>query len=314
MSKERHAALRKLHPDLPDGPRKKVGQFLESHFFEMLVLSLVLCDVVLVATDGSIDHHWLCIKGVDVPAKDGLPDLSAPFHEEVLSRVIVANSFLQRKEAAHDVTPVRPPVLVQLGLRLLAAQGRESEVAHGARAANSGRGGASGGGGGEHESGWLVCEDRDGHLASHIRHVCHHLSIAILCFFMVELSLKVWVNPQGFFEHPLYVLDLVVVTISLIVDTVVISLIERHKEDPNLESKKELAEVVVMLLTACRIWRIVRIVHALFEVGYEEYDRQQEKSEEMLDLQKDALKMREVLMQNGFEREAMAIPSAQTDA
>lgn len=108
----------------------------------------------------------------------------------------------------------------------------------------------------------LVCEDRHGHTAHHISHTCHLWSIIILCVFEVELIIKIWVSPEHFFKNPYHVFDLVVVSLSLFIDTVFMAVVMFFTKDVD-EGALDIAAAV--LLTT-RIWRIVRIVHGIFEV------------------------------------------------
>merc|ERR1712232_1376567 len=91
----------------------------------------------------------------------------------------------------------------------------------------------------EEELGALVCETRNDPTAHKIVHTVHYMSIAILCFFMLEVLAKIYVDPQEFFSSNFEILDLVVVSISLMMDTVV-------------EAKFE--EVLEVLIVA-RMWR-----------------------------------------------------------
>eukprot|EP00929_Paragymnodinium_shiwhaense_P039444 TRINITY_DN206_c0_g1_i1.p1 TRINITY_DN206_c0_g1~~TRINITY_DN206_c0_g1_i1.p1 ORF type:complete len:401 (+),score=67.08 TRINITY_DN206_c0_g1_i1:162-1364(+) len=121
----------------------------------------------------------------------------------------------------------------------------------------------------------LVCEGAEWHTTEHLLHTCHFWSITILVIFMIEILLKIWCIP-GYLDSAWHKLDCTVVTLSLIVDTVVIWYIEeQRKEDQasgmgaeaNIKARanREQAELIQGLLVASRVWRIVRIVHGLSE-------------------------------------------------
>lgn len=115
---------------------------------------------------------------------------------------------------------------------------------------------------GDHEAtDVLVCEGRESHRVEHLVHTCHLCSIAILVVFCVELLLKLWLVP-GFLYNGWHVLDIVVVFSSLLVDTVVMWYIASMEDSA---SHREEADVVAILLMLSRTWRVVRIIHGLYE-------------------------------------------------
>eukprot|EP00747_Dinoflagellata_sp_TGD_P027194 gnl/TRDRNA2_/TRDRNA2_132456_c1_seq1.p1 gnl/TRDRNA2_/TRDRNA2_132456_c1~~gnl/TRDRNA2_/TRDRNA2_132456_c1_seq1.p1 ORF type:complete len:376 (-),score=73.76 gnl/TRDRNA2_/TRDRNA2_132456_c1_seq1:97-1224(-) len=132
-------------------------------------------------------------------------------------------------------------------------------------------------------AGSLVCEDRYGHEATHLAHQLHMWSIAILCFFVIELSIKLALNPKEFCTNAWHVLDLVVVVLSLIIDVFVMWYIAENAE--TLRNKKDEVEMIIVLLIICRIWRVVRIVHGIFEVAHEQHEHQAELKHEMAELE-----------------------------
>lgn len=116
----------------------------------------------------------------------------------------------------------------------------------------------------------LICEGPQGHTVHHVVHTCHSWSVAILCVFAAELLLKIWVIP-GFLQDPFHKLDCAVVFLSLLLDTVVMWLIDQMKKDQAArdKSRREI-DLVAALLLLSRAWRVVRIVHGLYEFGNKE--------------------------------------------
>jgi len=112
---------------------------------------------------------------------------------------------------------------------------------------------------GHHGPASLLCEDHHGPRAKAIEDVCFYLSTVILSLFLVELLLKIWVNPSHFFNSSVHVLDLFVVGFSLFVQVVLVRILGRFGY---------LGEMAVSLLVLCRLWRILRIVHTFFLVGH----------------------------------------------
>lgn len=109
-------------------------------------------------------------------------------------------------------------------------------------------------------------------------HTCHNFSIAILCVFLVELLLKYWVAPKEFCASKLELLDLFVVSISLIIDVYVSYLIST---DGGGVVQLETVLVLIMIL---RIWRVVRIIHGFSEVYAIEMEREEKEHEEVIRL------------------------------
>lgn len=102
----------------------------------------------------------------------------------------------------------------------------------------------------------LLCEDRTAHTAHRIMIVCELFSVSILCLFLVELLLKMWVAPAHFRQSRLHRLDISVVVLSLLADIVGLVLVYLKVD---LEVK--LFEGVLVMI---RLWRIMRIFHTAF--------------------------------------------------
>jgi len=117
---------------------------------------------------------------------------------------------------------------------------------------------------------FLVCESPHGHHAHHLTHTCHTLSIVILCIFMVELLLKIWIHGKEFFRSAFEVLDLVIVTLSLVCDLVIARMAESGGEGENGIVAVETANILLIVM---RCWRIVRIVHGFYEIQYMDNER-----------------------------------------
>lgn len=79
--------------------------------------------------------------------------------------------------------------------------------------------------------------------------VFHYLSLALLTFFMVELSGKIYAYRLEFLRHKFEVFDGIVVVVSFILDIVYIS-----KED---------AFDAMGLLILLRLWRVARIINGI---------------------------------------------------
>jgi len=111
----------------------------------------------------------------------------------------------------------------------------------------------------------LVCEGHHGHTVHYIVHTCHFWSIVILCIFAVELILKTWSIPN-FLADPWHKLDCAVVFLSLVTDTLVVYLIENMKSTEREKEEREgTMYTLIALVLLSRCWRIVRIVHGLYE-------------------------------------------------
>eukprot|EP00746_Dinoflagellata_sp_MGD_P087746 gnl/MRDRNA2_/MRDRNA2_34778_c0_seq1.p1 gnl/MRDRNA2_/MRDRNA2_34778_c0~~gnl/MRDRNA2_/MRDRNA2_34778_c0_seq1.p1 ORF type:complete len:378 (+),score=106.27 gnl/MRDRNA2_/MRDRNA2_34778_c0_seq1:148-1281(+) len=194
---------------------------------------------------------------------------------------------------------------------------KSAEGAHGHGEGEHGHEGAHGHGHGEgahghgahghghgHGAEALVCETKYGHNAHHIMHTCHTLSILILCIFFVELMLKMWIAPKEFCADWLHLLDLFVVTTSLIIDIYISFLIEERRagDEEALD-----AATIATLLVILRLWRVVRIAHGFNEIRNMELEKRHKEMEE-LEEKKDAekRKLEEVIRKHGLEAEVEA--------
>jgi len=125
----------------------------------------------------------------------------------------------------------------------------------------------------------LVCETPEGHHAEHITHTCHLLSIAILCIFMAELLLKIWVHGKEFFHSAFEVLDLIIVSLSLVCDLWISRLVEAGGEADG-SGNLAAAETASVLLIILRFWRVVRIAHGFYEIQHMDSERVMKQLEE----------------------------------
>jgi hypothetical protein len=87
------------------------------------------------------------------------------------------------------------------------------------------------------------------------REILPWISYVIICFFVVETIIKLWVYRIRLFRHVGNIVDLVVISISFALDTV-----SRVKAD--LESREQEFATLLLIL---RFWRILRIVHGVAE-------------------------------------------------
>nr|XP_023395069.1 voltage-gated hydrogen channel 1 isoform X1 [Loxodonta africana] len=91
----------------------------------------------------------------------------------------------------------------------------------------------------------IIQPDRNNYAAR----VFHYMSIAILTFFMMEVSFKIFVFRLEFFHHKFEILDAIVVVVSFILDIVL--LFREHEFE------------ALGLLILLRLWRVARIVNGI---------------------------------------------------
>ena len=167
-------------------------------------------------------------------------------------------------------------------------------------------GGGSGGGGGHFLLRFLaikddgghhsVCEagiettcpagcDEHKHAAIHSLHtILFSMTIAILGIFLIELCLLIiCLKPRVFFKKPFYVMDFVVVTMSMGLEL-----------GFYFSSNEAVAELAGLLIFA-RLWRFVRIGHGIIEVTNEYHGHKHGK------VMKYNQQLEELLMKNGIE-------------
>lgn len=139
----------------------------------------------------------------------------------------------------------------------------------------------------------LMCETRHGHHSHHISHSCHQASIVILVIFLIEISLKFWVNPSGFCKNWFLIIDAVVIIVSLITDTLISWWVETYKP----EKQSDVAAIAAALLFV-RCWRIIRIAHGLAEhlhAANEEKEEMAETTEKAKELEEELRKTKQEL-------------------
>ena len=127
--------------------------------------------------------------------------------------------------------------------------------------------------------------DEHKHAAIHSLHIIlFSLTIAILGIFLVELCLLIiCLKPRVFFRKPFYVLDFVVVTMSLGLEL-----------GFYFSSNEAVAELAGLLIFA-RLWRFVRIGHGIIEVTNEYHGHKHGK------VMKYNQQLEELLVKNGIE-------------
>jgi len=128
-----------------------------------------------------------------------------------------------------------------------------------------------------------ICDDHN-----HALHTTHSVlfgcSVAILCIFEVENFLKLAILKGLFLKNSFYVLDLFVVTLSLVLD------ISAH-------SLSKIATEVASLLVVARVWRFARIVHGVYAEHVKSQKHQKDKTVEAMD---DFIKGIEELVEKNF--------------
>lgn len=257
--------------------KSRVARFLQSRFVEILIVILVLTDIVLVTIESGVGDHIICVDGKQVdygtPAGQHLAlSTSRVSQARTVSRGLGIDK--HRTIRAFD-THLLPHDAETLRTNAAIAKPYVAE---------------------EHPP-VLVCSSKHGEKAKHIIHVCHAASIAILIIFAAEIVAKWWAIP-GFLEIWYHQLDLVVVTLSLVIDTVVFWYLNHNgAQIPNrshLDDEHIKVLVVISLLLLCRTWRVVPICHGLFE----EYLAVQREIEEPRDENR---KLREALVRLGVD-------------
>eukprot|EP01132_Coremiostelium_polycephalum_P006825 gene6825-8464_t len=96
------------------------------------------------------------------------------------------------------------------------------------------------------------------HAVEKAEHTLHIITLVILGIFELEVLLLLIAFGRDFFKHPLYILDAVIVTVSIVVDTVF---------------KRDTAGELIVIF---RLWRLVRIGHAI-AVSVESHDKKKYK-------------------------------------
>lgn len=274
-------AIEKLHEGQhPSSIKYKVGVIIGSRWVEFAIMVLLFIDLVLVKIEVGVNNHILCIEGVllSIPQEKilELRDVEGPADTNFQILQPAQNmSLISRRKS---LLSQRKLVSVQSSL---AGEGSgrsvsEEQEAELAVARSTGEHV-------HHPAGSLICEDKHGHTAHHLEHTCHMWSTIILCIFMLELMIKIWVSPRVFFGNIYHVLDFVIVSLSLAFD--IASYLLQWMG----------LEIVSVILIICRLWRILRIVHALFELVHTQVEHVDELEHEVAETQAELDKLQEKL-------------------
>jgi len=234
----------------------KLGHFLERPAVEAALLVLLFVDICCVVLEGGIDLSWWCFHGHQVAvAPERLIDMAMASHQHEPS-----SGGATSHASAHQVTHLlQTAVMLPVRLRRSTSVGMLSvDLGHG-----------------HPES--LVCEGEGGATTEFIEEACHHLSIGILCLFFAENLLKMSMHFQEFFSRTLHVIDFVVVTVSLICDAVIAPWLARNG-DKATGGELELFTGVLLFF---RIWRVIRVMHGIFEVLHAEVESTEKLEDEL---------------------------------
>lgn len=216
-----------------------VAHLLQNHCVEVLVLLLVLLDVGFVFVETGLDMGFLCISGKQVSYGSLAGEHLYPDSDDV-GECLSAQALGSLEPEPHH-----------------RSSSFASEPA--AAACKKER---------RHRPEVLVCAGPGDHHVEHLEHICHWGSVSVLLIFLLEILLKMWSIPD-WFALPLHKLDLFVVVMSLLFDTVVQWTVEafmtRHGGQASSAVKADIDIVVIMLLLA-RFWRVARIVYAFVEI------------------------------------------------
>jgi len=108
---------------------------------------------------------------------------------------------------------------------------------------------------------------------SNLRAILHGLSLSILFLFMIEISLKLYVNWRQFIHHKVEIVDAIVVMVSFVTDFIIIF----HHNTDLLSA----VEIIIVF----RLWRVVRVINGIIVAIQDQADRQikavEEKNEEL---------------------------------
>jgi len=257
-----------------------VASILHSKVLESIVVLLIFLDIGLLCVEAGIDHHVICINGRVVsnttnavkPVAAWLDKLNLQLEHELESSHPMINehelgSSQQGSGAGlaslrHNRGQGFKIVPDSYHTRASAVQITSPHDPHG-----HSRG---------HSKEVLMCDTRRGPRANAIAHKCHAASIAILCFFLLEISLKCWLDPEKFYKNWFTVIDATVVVVSLLVDTVVIWIVQSFSSGHTWQ-----LTLIVAALLFVRMWRIIRIVHGLLGYMHEKQQQQEEVVEEV---------------------------------
>lgn len=95
-----------------------------------------------------------------------------------------------------------------------------------------------------------------------VEEIISYTSLSILCFFGLEQLLLMFAIDIEYFKNPWYIVDLIVISVSLSVELV-------------------FHQILAELLVVFRLWRIVRIIHGILGSMHETHQKEKEAIKEV---------------------------------
>lgn len=200
----------------------KIGKRMKIYHarLELGLIVFILADVILLSTEAMIDNRWACADGhvshgatpEHIRNNDALKGGGA--HDEV--HMLGKRRDLQQFMGVEDDEHQTFSTYASLQERSISGERDQGEHHHN-HAGVHGR---------DAFAEPVVCETRNGNTVHQIAHTCHLVSIVILCYFELELLVKMWLEPSDFFESRSECLDFLFVSVSLAIDIFLLCVID----------------------------------------------------------------------------------------
>jgi len=266
-----YSSLTKVEGPDRDSCRGLTLRFLNSRPMTLLMLLLILADLFCVTGELLIDFNVICFPFTEHERQELMEEcLNEDTLTEPTDRRLSAHEFdtSHTSASAHEASVEGSTSSSHQGSSV---EGASSEVTGSDDPIDTPHHGET--------EPVLICHDKKSEHVEHIEHVLHQTSIGILLFMLLEILLGFVCDPKGHCKKISFWLDLVVITVSLIIDVFIVRLLKEHQEEEGA-----VVEWLVGVLLLVRAWRIVRITHGCCEEAHHEEERVSKLKEQVDDL------------------------------
>lgn len=146
---------------------------------------------------------------------------------------------------------------------------------------------------------------RDTHGIAHFVHTLGTVGKVITAMFLCDVLCHIYAFGKEWFKHTAYVIDGIVVTISFVLDFVVIPICYGSHGSEDEISRGELnTEIVANLIKVARLWRVIRIFHGTVmceTIRHEHHHHEVEEIKEAMHKQEEQYLLEEEDLENQME-------------
>lgn len=241
--------------------------------FEVFIVVLIVTDLLVTLIEMGLEYRFICVTPELLPIpRENIKGMLVQQHGAAFSSYDLDDSS-NVSLSYSSIWPtfqneaIKGAMMLQIGTSSIAkivGKVRQPEhIGEGHSDSHEGAPEQHGHEGHEHRYGHktLVCEGPHGRRSHKLHTYCHVLGLLILSTFILELTLKAWIDISRFIRSKLQLLDLCIVTISFLLDFLWPIFERRHPD--LMETNSDTIKVIILFT---RLIRVVKVMHATSEV------------------------------------------------